>query len=323
MLLVAFIFSALATFGLVFFLFRPSPDEAAVARRVAALKSPNGGPATAAEQDVHQYLKTLQRGSFGFLEDVVEGSRLQRMIQLLILQADKATSVGTVLMSCLGLAAIAGSILYFLTASLPIAAGAAVAVSYLPIGVLSIQKTRRVNAFNKELPDCIDMMARALRAGHSFVAAVSIVAEQALEPARTEFGEVFKKQNYGLPLREALMQLLDRVPSQDLRVLVTGVLVQKDTGGNLAEILDRILFVTRERMRLQGEIRTHTAQGRLTGWILCSLPVVMLVLINIVNPGYSNILFHDPLGKDLMYAGIALLLVGGFVIRKIINGIEV
>ena len=101
------------------------------------------------------------------------------------------------------------------------------------------------------------------------MAAISIVAEQAVEPAKTEFGEVFKKQNYGLPLRDALMQLLDRVPSQDLRVLVTGMLVQKDTGGNLAEILDRILFVIRERLRIQGEIRTHTAQGRMTGWILC------------------------------------------------------
>ncbi len=119
------------------------------------------------------------------------------------------------------------------------------------------------------------------------------------------------------------MQMLDRVPSQDLRVLVTGILVQKDTGGNLAEILDRILFVIRERMRIQGEIRTHTAQGRLTGWILCALPIVMLVLINIINPGYSSVLFNDPMGRKLLYAGVVLLGVGGLIIRKIVNGIEV
>ena len=172
-------------------------------------------------------------------------------------------------------------------------------------------------------PDSIDMMARSLRAGHSVVAAMGIVAEQAVEPVKTEFNEVFKKQNYGLALREALMQMVDRVPSQDLRVLVTGMLVQKETGGNLAEILDRITFVIRERLRIQGEIRTHTAQGRLTGWILCLLPVVMLVMLNFINPGYSDPLFNDPMGEKLGVIGIALLIAGGLVIRQIINGIEV
>jgi tight adherence protein B len=119
------------------------------------------------------------------------------------------------------------------------------------------------------------------------------------------------------------MQLLDRVPSQDLRVLVTGILVQKDTGGNLAEILDRILFVIKERLRIQGEIRIHTAQGRMTGWILCALPIVMLGVINIINPGYSNVLFTDPTGKKMLYTGVGLLALGGLIIRKIINGIDV
>ena len=163
------------------------------------------------------------------------------------------------------------------------------------------------------------MPGRCAQATRSW-AAIAIVAEQAAEPARTEFDEVYKKQNYGLPFREALLQLLERVPSQDLRVLVTGILVQKDTGGNLAEILDRILFVIKERMRIQGEIRIHTAQGRMTGWILCALPIVMLVVINLVNPGYSNVLFTNPLGKEILYIGIGLLVTGGLVIRQIING---
>jgi tight adherence protein B len=150
-----------------------------------------------------------------------------------------------------------------------------------------------------------------------------MIAEQAVEPAKSEFAEVFRKQNYGLPLRDALMELLDRVPSQDLRVFVTGILVQKDTGGNLAEILDRIIHVIRERLRIQGEIRTHTAQGRLTGWILCALPIVMLVLINVINPGYSKVLLDDPLGRKLLYVGVGLLCLGGFLINQIINGIEV
>ena len=154
-------------------------------------------------------------------------------------------------------------------------------------------------------------------------AAISIVAEQSLEPVRSEFGEVFKQQNFGLPLRDAFMQMLDHVPSQDLRVVVTGILVQKETGGNLAEILDRIVNVIRERMRIHGEIKTHTAQGRMTGYILCSLPIVMMVIINLVNPGYSSVLLQTPLGHKILYLGVGLLSVGGLIIRQIINGIEV
>jgi tight adherence protein B len=119
------------------------------------------------------------------------------------------------------------------------------------------------------------------------------------------------------------MQLLDRFPSLDLRVLVTAILVQKDTGGNLADILDRTVFVIRERIRIQGEIRVQTAQGRLTGWILSGLPVIMLILLNLVNPGYSSILLTDPTGRKLIYAGLAMLAVGAWIMNHIVNGIEV
>jgi tight adherence protein B len=120
-----------------------------------------------------------------------------------------------------------------------------------------------------------------------------------------------------------MMQMLDHVPSQDLRVLVTGILVQKDTGGNLTEILDRTAAVIRDRLRIQGEIRTHTAQGRMTGYILCSLPVVMLIAINIFNPGYSSVLMNTAFGHELLYIGLGLLAIGGLIIRQIIKGIEV
>jgi tight adherence protein B len=154
-------------------------------------------------------------------------------------------------------------------------------------------------------------------------ASINVVAEQAAEPIRSEFSEVFKQQNFGLPLRDAMQQMLDRVPSQDLRVLVTGILVQKETGGNLAEILDRTANTIRERLKIQGEIKTHTAQGRMTGYILCALPIIMLVVINFLNPGYSAVLVNTPTGRMLSYLGVGLLCLGGFIIRQIINGIEV
>ena len=154
-------------------------------------------------------------------------------------------------------------------------------------------------------------------------ASINVIAEQAQEPVRSEFSEVFKQQNFGLPIREAMAQMLERVPSQDLRVLVTGILVQKETGGNLVEILDRTAHTIRERLRIQGEIRTHTAQGRLTGYILCGLPIIMLVVINFLNPGYSDVLLQTPTGHMISYIGIGLLITGGLIIRQIINGIEV
>ena len=318
-----FIASVLFIFGLAFFLLRATPDQKAIGKRLTSLKTPEGESEAGGGLDLSLYLKTLQRGSFGFLEDLAAGSGLSRMIQLLIIQSDSATAVGTVLMQCIAIMGVLTAICWYITSNPLISSGAGLAGAYLPIAILRIKRSRRIDAFNKAMPDCIDMIARSLRAGHSLVAAIAIVAEQAVEPARMEFGEVYKKQNYGLPFREALMQLLDRVPSQDLRVLVTGILVQKDTGGNLAEILDRILFVIKERIRIQGDIRTHTAQGRMTGWILCALPIVMMVLINMVNPGYSNVLFTDPLGKKMLYAGVGMLILGGYIIRKIVNGIEV
>jgi tight adherence protein B len=321
MVVVAFIFSALLSFGIAALVLRPTPDQVAIDRRLTALKSREGG-LTPVSLDLDLYLKTLKRGSFGWLEDMVSGTAFSRHIQLVIVQSDSATAVGTVLAQCFVMMTALGGIVWVVTSNAIIAGPVALIGSYLPLAILKIKRNRRIAAFNKAMPDCIDMIARSLRAGHSLVAAIAIVAEQGAEPARTEFDEVYKKQNYGLPFREALMQLLERVPSQDLRVLVTGILVQKDTGGNLAEILDRILFVIKERMRIQGEIRIHTAQGRMTGWILCALPIVMLAVINIVNPGYSNVLFTNPLGKKILYVGVGLLITGGFIIRQIINGIE-
>jgi len=167
------------------------------------------------------------------------------------------------------------------------------------------------------------MMARALRAGHSVAGSIELIAQGCPEPAASEFAEVFRQQNFGMPLRDAFLQMLDRVPSQDLRVVVTAILVQRETGGNLVDILDRTVNVIRERQRIHGEIRTQTAQGRLTGWILTLLPVIMLGLINVSNPGYSKPLFTTPLGRELLYTGMGFIVLGAFWIRRIINKIEV
>jgi tight adherence protein B len=321
MLLIPFFVILILSFGVMVFISKPSQGQQAMERRIVDLRSDR--VETSSGRAESGILKVERTSNFGWLEDVLQKYQLSHLLETRIAQADSKITVARLLFFSLG-AAVAGFFLCSLFVSLlAIQLIAASVFAYLPFAFISVKRSRRIAAFNKALPDSIDMMGRALRAGHSMVAAISIVAEQSVEPVAYEFSEVFKQQNFGLPLRDALNQMLDRVPSQDLRVLVTGILVQKDTGGNLAEILDRIVTVIRERLRIQGEIKTHTAQGRMTGYILCSLPIVMLIVINIVNPGYSKILLETPIGHKLTYIGLFLLTTGGLIIRQIINGIEV
>ena len=312
----------LATFGLVIAMTRPSPQEKSIEQRMALIPLSEKNKAGDAPESA-QLFKATRTGRFGWLDEILEPYSFVQVIEKRILQAGSSTTVGTLILTSLSLF-IAGYVIAWLFAPMVlIDIPSGVAMGSLPYGILSFKRTRRIGAFNAALAESIDMLARALRAGHSVVGALEMLAANAQEPAASEFGEVFKQQNLGLPMRDALMQLLDRVPSADLRVLVTAILVQRDTGGNLAEILDRTVFVIRERLRIQGEIQVQTAQGRLTGWILSALPLVMLVLLNLLNPGYSSIMLSDPFGRKLIYASIGMLAVGTLIIRRIVNGIEV
>jgi tight adherence protein B len=309
-------------FGVMTFFTGASQSEKAADRRLASITAPKAG-AGAGDAAMELILKVNPDNTFGWLDHALERYPIVHQLEARIVQANSTITVSMLLVTSAGMA-VAGFIVACLcTSVLAFQIVVAGVFGYLPFGMISFKRSHRIAAFNGGLPDAIDMMGRALRAGHSMVASINTVAEQSAEPVKSEFREVFRQQNFGLPLRDALNQMLDRVPSQDLKVLVTGILVQKETGGNLAEILDRTAAVIRERLRIQGEIRTHTAQGRMTGWILCSLPVLMLFMINFINPGYSNVLTDTAFGHELIYLGIVLLGTGGFAIRQIINGIEV
>ncbi len=321
MIFVAFIVMLLLAFGVMVFATKPSQGQQVLERRMAEIQSK--ADSTSTNTQVAQLLKLEPTSQFGWLEGLLQKYQISQMLETRIAQADSKTTVSRLVMTSVVLGVVGCVISFLIIPMWIVQVLATLILAYIPIGLISFKRSRRLKAFAKGLPDSIDMMGRALRAGHSMVAAMSIIAEQGVEPIASEFNEVFKQQNFGLPLRDALNQMLDRVPSADLRVLVTGILVQKDTGGNLAEILDRIGHTIRERMRIHGEIKTHTAQGRMTGYILCALPIVMLVVINLVNPGYSKVLIDTPLGHEIGYVGIGLLTVGGLIIRQIINGIEV
>jgi len=212
-----------------------------------------------------------------------------------------------------------GIVVQWLT-EMPLVAMLSAAIAALgPYLYLLFQKSRRVGKFNDALADSIDLMSRALRAGHSMASSIEVISQQSPEPLATEFATCFQQQKFGIPFRDALLAMGERVPSDDLQFLITAVLVQKETGGDLTDILDRTTAVIRDRVRIQGEVSTRTAQGRLTGWILSSLPIILLILINIITPGYSTVLFHDPLGQKMLMAGGGLILVGAFIISKIVD----
>ncbi len=268
-------------------------------------------------------LKVETSGRFGWLDAILGKYAFGQLVQTNIMQAGSSTTISMLVLLSLGISLLVFGVMWIFAPVILVDVPAAIFLGFIPYWVLRIKRSRRVNAFNAVLADTIDMLARSLRAGYSMGGAIGMVAENAPEPARTEFGEVFRQQNLGLPLRDALLQLMDRYPSLDLRVLITALLVQKETGGNLVEILERTVGVIRDRLRIQGEIQTQTAQGRLTGWILSALPVIMLILINLINPGYSRILLTDPVGLKLIYLSACMLITGTFIINKIVTGIEV
>jgi tight adherence protein B len=319
LIVASFVFVLMTTFALSAAAAMLWPREKAIDHRLALIRPTTVSKSSAAEQ----LLKVRKGAKLRRLERVLQRYQFSQKLEKRILQSNSATSVGVLISKSAIFGVVGYAAAWHFAPIALVDLFAAVAVGSLPFAALSFKRSRRIDAFNAALADSIDTLSRALRAGYSLSGAMEMLGENSQEPARSEFKEVFKQQNLGLPLRDALLQLLDRMPSADLRVLVTAILIQRDTGGNLVEILDRTATVIRERIRIQGEIRIHTAQGRLTGWILTLLPVILLIAINIVNPGYSHVLLYEPAGRRLIYLCLGLLATGSFIIHRIVNGIEV
>ncbi len=192
-------------------------------------------------------------------------------------------------------------------------------LSLVPLTWLWFRRARRLKAFGKQLPDALELMSRALRAGHSLSAGFSLVAEESMPPMSTEFGRVFEEQNLGIPLDEALNNLTDRIPNLDLRFFATAVILQRQTGGDLAEILDKIGYLVRERFKIWGQVQALTGEGRISGVVLLGLPPALFVAVWRLNPDYVMPLFTDPLGKKMLVVGLIMQTIGALVIRKIVN----
>jgi tight adherence protein B len=201
----------------------------------------------------------------------------------------------------------------------PVALLVGLAAGMAPFGWVMYLRSRRFLKFQEGLPESLDLMVSALRAGHSLIAAMGLVSRECPDPVGMEFRGCFEEQNYGLELKVALDNMMERMPIQDLAIVATAIMIQKESGGNLAEVLDKTSHVIRERFRLQRQVKTHTAQGRLTGWILTMLPVVLAGLLYFINPDMMSVLWTKPMGIKLIWIAVGMIFVGGLIIRKIVS----
>jgi tight adherence protein B len=200
-----------------------------------------------------------------------------------------------------------------------VAMGIGLAGASLPVLYVMYRRMRRLRAFEKLFPEAIDLLGRAVRAGHAFTTGLEMIGKELPQPVAEEFRVTFEEQNFGLPLKDALFNLAERVPLIDVRFFVIALLIQKETGGNLAEILDNLSRVIRERFKILGEVRIKTAQGRLTAAILIGLPPLMMLMMTLVNPDYIKPLFEDVWGPYVLALGGTMQIIGSALLWKIVR----
>jgi tight adherence protein B len=247
--------------------------------------------------------------------------RMPHILELdrILLQSGLAWTVSRFFgMVALGLVAGLAVTLYFHFSILVVIAGTVLG-GLLPVMHVLRTKKKRMSKLEQQLPDAVDLMGRALRAGHAFPTAVKMVADEMSAPIGAEFRTLFDEVNYGISMQEALLNLAGRIPSMDMKFLVIAVLIQRETGGNLAELLDNIAAVIRARLKLFGTIRVLSAEGRLSAWILSLLPFCTAALINVVNPKFMSVLWTDPVGHKMVGVVAAMMVFGVLWMRKIIR----
>jgi len=196
---------------------------------------------------------------------------------------------------------------------------AGLAAAGLPFAHVWRKRKKRLDAFLSQLPDTLELMSRGLSAGHAFTEALHMVASEMPEPIAGEFGKTYEEQNLGLSYKLALKNLTSRIPLLDLRLCVTAILIQRETGGNLAEILEKVGHTIRERFRIIEDLKTLTTSSRMSAWVLCGLPLFIAVVVNFMNPEYMEPLWNDPRGQKLVYAAAGMQITGMLIIRKIMR----
>jgi tight adherence protein B len=264
-------------------------------------------------------VKKPDQGPLPMVDRLASRTSAGSWLATLIAQSGVRTTPSAIVILTLVLGALAALVAHFLLRLWFMPPIAGLVGAFLPTGYLLNRRSARMRRFEEQFPEALDLLSRALRAGHAFQSAMGMVGDELKEPVGPEFKKTFDQQNFGLPLRDSLMQLSDRVPILDVRFFVTAVLIQRETGGNLSEILDNLGRVVRERFKILREVRTHTAHGRFTAFVLLSLPAALAVMLSMISPGHMEPLFTERMGQTLILGAIVMQTIGFIWIKKIIK----
>jgi tight adherence protein B len=276
-------------------------------------------PATGEPDDESDLVKQRHQGPLPMLDRFASGTAHGSALAIWIEQSGVRLSISALLLIAAGCALMGGLTVagaLRMNVGWPIGAAAGFAMPFL---FLRIKRTRRLRAFEEAFPEALDLVARALKAGHAFATGLKMVADEMAEPVGPEFRKTFDEQNFGLPMKDALASLTVRVPILDVRFFATAVLIQRETGGNLSEILENLAHVVRERFKILRQVRVYTAHGRLTGYVLLALPAFLAVALMFINPEHMQLLFREPIGHKMLGAAAIMQTVGYFWIKHVVK----
>ncbi len=321
LLLSALVFLVASGVALALFFAAGRLPEALARRRLQARIDQLGSPPDSAGEASGGALPLVRhhpRGPLPALDRALASSRRGAAWVRWIEQSGTRASPSAVVLGAAALGVAGATAGLFLRGPAAPAVGALAGVA-VPVAVLSRRRAGRLRRFEEQFPEALDLVARALRAGHAFASGLKMVADELDEPVGPEFRQTFDEQNFGLPMNDALAHLAARVPLMDVRLFATAVMIQRDTGGNLAEILENLAQVVRERFKILRQVRVHTAHGRLTGFVLLALPPALAVALSFINPDHMALLFQERLGRLLLSGTLALQVVGYLWIRRVVR----
>jgi tight adherence protein B len=268
---------------------------------------------------IEQSIRKMNASDKSPLENILNKLSLTQKVDKWIEQANVSFSATKFLMN-VALATVGVFIIgLFLKFSIWVVLGAGLAVAFMPLWVLKFMAQRRMATLINQLPDVFELVSQALRAGHSLASGIQLIGKQLPDPAGTEFARIFHEQNLGIKIEEALTHFADRTDQLDIRFFVTAVLIQRQTGGDLAEILDKISEVIRDRIKILGQVKALTAEGRMSGWVLGIMPFFVFILAWMMNPDYANILLYEKTGQFMLGTAIFFEIIGVLCIKKIVN----
>ncbi|NUR53458.1 MAG: type II secretion system F family protein [Acidobacteria bacterium] len=269
--------------------------------------------------DIAGLVKSRQEGPLPALEKLVTGSARGSALATWVEQSGARISISALLIIAFVCALIFGFIAAALLRMSVGWLGGGIVGCSLPFLMLKMKRTRRLRAFEEAFPEALDLIARALKAGHAFATGLKMVADEMPEPVGPEFRKTFDEQNFGLPLKDALANMTARIPLLDVRFFSTAVLIQRETGGNLSEILENLAHVVRERFKILRQVRVYTAHGRLTGYVLLGLPAFLGVALMFINPEHMELLFRERMGHMMLGAAAVMQTVGYFWIKQVVK----